>query len=74
MMVSDKEFVRIYLQSSSIGEVAEKTKLKKLSAQSRARQLRRMGVKLPLFDRHKKVDINELNAIIAEWKKKQKKA
>ncbi len=63
--VSDHDFVVEYCDSISYEELAFNLDLTRASVASRANKLRKLGVKLPEYDRAKKVvDIAALNALI----------
>jgi len=67
MRVSDVEFVKAVVASTSYDELASTTGLAKLSVQARANKLRKAGVTLPKYERKrttKTVDVAGLNALI----------
>lgn len=69
MRVTDVDFVRAWVVSTSTEDVAAKTGLSVASVNVRATKLRKGGVNLPPFARKKKVvDAATLNAIIAGGK------
>ena len=65
--VSNKDFVQAYLLYKSYGELAQAIGLSVASVASRANKLRKLGVKLPKYERAsstKVLDIDGLNALI----------
>lgn len=65
--VSVEQFVKVYADSSSLDEVAEKLGWKKPSVQSRASKLRKLGVGLKRFGKApEKVDVESLNKLLKE--------
>ena len=72
-IVSAKEFIKAYLESTSYVEIMEKTGLKKMSCYMRAYHLRLAGVELPKFYKNigqpKSINAEKLNKIIDSYKK-----
>ena len=67
-MVTNQDFVRHWMSSTNISEVAEKTGLDRLAVSGKATSLRKKGVLLPKFNRGpvaNAVNPAELNAIVA---------
>jgi len=63
--ITFRDFVLIWLQSTSVAEVAEKTGLTINSVRAKATALRKAGVKLEKKARHTTpLDVSGLNAII----------
>lgn len=72
--IDNREFVITWLNSESLDEVVKATGIPKASAQSRASQLRKRGVKLPKYTGRKsetalKVEVAQLNSIINKHQK-----
>lgn len=67
MRVTDVDFVKAAIASTSNDELASTTGMAKLSVQARANKLRKAGVPLPKYERKrttKVVDVAGLTALI----------
>ena len=69
--VDDEDFVKAWLASSSVKEVADSLGLSVNSASVRAVALRKAGVSLPKYVRRKRdIDVDALNKLIKGYKRK----
>lgn len=67
-MVTNKRFVKAWMTSDSVSEVAQKLKMTKLGASQRATQLRAKGVKLPRKNPvHHNFSVDELNQLVEQY-------
>jgi len=65
--VSAADFVRAWMSSATLDQVAQKTGMHTATASTRATRLRRKGVKMPMLHRgggHGRLNVAELNALI----------
>lgn len=72
--IDNREFVVTWMNCESAEEVAKAIGSTKASVQSRASQLRKLGVKLPKFSQKKsetakKLEVAQLNSLISRHQK-----
>lgn len=64
-LVNNEEFVKAWMTSKNIKEVARKTGMTPDACSSRASYLRNVGVRIPRFQKTwQKVDVEGLNTIV----------
>lgn len=65
IQVSDADFVKACVTGKTPDEIVKLTGLKKSTVLSRANKMRKLGVKIPEFERAKKnFNVDELNKLI----------
>ena len=70
-IVTDREFVQAWMNSSSLKEVAEELEITKMVASTKATNLRKKGVNLPMmYELRDENSVNELNTLIERMKKR----
>jgi hypothetical protein len=70
-VIDNETFVRTWVTSKSVEEVATRMEIGEASASSKATYLRNKGVKLPKMVRHDhKTEIDKLNDIIKKYSKR----
>lgn len=68
-MISDKRFVKAWMTSQTLGEVASKLGMGKQNASAKATTLRRRGVALPTKNPSTELhsSVEELNALVEQY-------
>jgi hypothetical protein len=62
-----QQFIEIWEKSDSVGQVAEKTKLRKSTVQAKATQLRKLGIPLKKFKgARRRINIEEALELVAK--------